>query len=131
MEFVAEGEKDAGCRAEVQLRSGEVFQGVSVEGEEDEGGEDHAEQVEEKWGDLAEGGFDEREGAAPDEGYRDQEEVGGEAVISTTGHGRLWRLAGLCGGSGQGAGSMTRDGEAVPLGSRWRSLTVARVGYQG
>lgn len=48
---------------------------LAVEEEQDEGGQGETEEIEEEWGDVGEGGFDEGEGCSPEEGRGDQEDV--------------------------------------------------------
>ncbi len=80
LEAVAEGEEETGGDAEAELGAGEAAEFFEVDEQEHERGERHAQEVEEEWGDVVECGFDEREGAAPDEDDSDEEDVGEEVV---------------------------------------------------
>ena len=83
---VAEREEEAGGDAEAEFGSSEAAERGAVKGEQHNGGERHAQEVEEKWRDVVECGFDEWEGAAPDENDSDEENVGEEVVAAVGGH---------------------------------------------
>jgi hypothetical protein len=80
LEAVAEREEETSSEAKAELGAGEAAEFFEVDEQEDERGEGHAQKVEEEWRDVVECGFDEREGAAPDEDDSDEEDVGEEVV---------------------------------------------------
>src|SRR6185437_7132535 len=94
LEAVAEREEETGGDAEAELGPGEAAESAVVEGQEDERCERHAQEVEEEWGDVVQCGFDEREGAAPDEDDSDEEDVGEEVVVAVGHKGRVVRGSG-------------------------------------